>query len=75
MNKILIGISHCNIFDFEVFILFKDNKYLKIINLAPDKSVSTTKLIMELYLIRGRHWLKQNQQDYIDKKLIYIAYK
>lgn len=75
MNKILIEISHCNIFDFEVFILFKDNKYLKIINLAPDKSVSTTKLIMELYLIRGRHWLKQNQQDCIDKKLVYIAYK
>jgi len=75
MNKILIQISHCNIFDFEIFILFKDNKYLKIINLAPDKSVLTTKLIMELYLIRGHHWLKQNQQDYIDKKLVYIAYK
>ena len=70
MNKILIEISHHNIFDFEVFILFNENKYLKINEI----SISTKKLTMGLYLIRGHHWLKQTQQHCIDKKLVYISY-
>jgi len=73
MNKILIEITNYKIFEVNIYIVFKQDKYLKI-NLIPICPLLNIKLH---YLNKEGHWLsaKWSEQLNRNKKYMYITYK
>ena len=73
MNKILIELSNYTIFDANIFIVFKQSKYLKI-NLIHVYHLLNIKLHS---FNKEYHWLsaKWSEQLNRNKKYIYITYK